>query len=613
MKHTLLLGVASIILGCASAGTSAPNSKNDVGNTDAVDGTDSADGQDGAQGTDGLDAQDGTDATDAQSTSDGNDGVDGIDAADGTDGSNSADGTDGADTADAVDGQLEKTGGVTGRLIKVDGSPVTNASVLVCADFCVVADLDDNGEYLVEELPPGQYKIRATASSQGLMNMEFPQTVAADEIALLTRDVVMIDAVEDAIEWPVDTGGEIALAKGQLLLTADAGDLKYPLGMTEAAHAAFVKTEYLPPYQTEPWSGLDSATYAFHINPDGIEATLGISFVVKDTEANKDDKYAVYTVNASTGLLEEVGTATGDENGQILSDTDTRIKVLATLILIQTKAATPKDPPIEPPKDSDNDGMSDADEAKAGTDPQKADTDGDGINDGIEAETGTDPIKPDTDSDGYTDGQEAHAGTDPLDPKSVIYTGGWPYNTTKDDYDDPGILTPASLGNRIARWKALDQFGQVVDIYDFMAADTPIVLDIGTKFCKPCKGVAAWLSTGNPGAESPETDGPVNTYAWWKDSYAKIYDMIQNGDILWVTVLWSSCKMESTKAKPEDVVWWDQQWPNEHIPVLVDPDCSFKEHMQVNAMPHISVLNSKLELLVHGKGPTPGFKYLSEL
>src|SRR5699024_1082062 len=66
--------------------------------------------------------------------------------------------------------------------------------------------------------------------------------------------------------------------------------------------------------------------------------------------------------------------------------------------------------------DTDGDGLTDAEEAKLGTDPNNADTDGDGLTDGEEVnEYGTDPLKADTDGDGLSDGEEVNSyGTDPL-------------------------------------------------------------------------------------------------------------------------------------------------------------------------------------------------------
>ncbi|MDD4310526.1 MAG: OmpA family protein, partial [Candidatus Cloacimonetes bacterium] len=69
--------------------------------------------------------------------------------------------------------------------------------------------------------------------------------------------------------------------------------------------------------------------------------------------------------------------------------------------------------------DSDNDGLSDADEIdKYKTDPQNPDTDGDGLKDGAEVtKHKTDPLNPDTDGDGLKDGAEVTIhDTDPLNP-----------------------------------------------------------------------------------------------------------------------------------------------------------------------------------------------------
>lgn len=59
--------------------------------------------------------------------------------------------------------------------------------------------------------------------------------------------------------------------------------------------------------------------------------------------------------------------------------------------------------------------------------PPVADSDEDGLSDDEEAELGTDPNNPDTDGDGVNDGDEVDCGTDPLDPND--YCG-------KDDDDD---------------------------------------------------------------------------------------------------------------------------------------------------------------------------------
>jgi len=67
--------------------------------------------------------------------------------------------------------------------------------------------------------------------------------------------------------------------------------------------------------------------------------------------------------------------------------------------------------------DTDNEGLKDGAEVRTyKTNPLKRDTDGDGLNDYAEVKThGTDPLDPDSDNDGITDGSEVTAGTDPND------------------------------------------------------------------------------------------------------------------------------------------------------------------------------------------------------
>lgn len=71
-----------------------------------------------------------------------------------------------------------------------------------------------------------------------------------------------------------------------------------------------------------------------------------------------------------------------------------------------------------PAEDSDGDGLPDAYEAAIGSAPDNPDTDGDGLPDGLEDELGTSPLSADSDGDGLSDYDELIGSTDPRDDDS---------------------------------------------------------------------------------------------------------------------------------------------------------------------------------------------------
>lgn len=234
--------------------------------------------------------------------------------------------------------------------------------------------------------------------------------------------------------------------------------------------------------------------------------------------------------------------------------------------------------------DSDGDGLSDKEEADLGTDPELADSDGDGIDDGEELELGTNPLNSDSDEDGLLDGEEVTAGTNPMsadsdedgyldgwevtegtDPtnaESLIYNGLWPYNPNKDDAGAPDLESAAiAVGEMIGRFKAYDQFGDEVDMYDFYADGKPVLIDFSTAWCPPCKGLASWLS----GQGDTSGFGGV---------YANIKTLVDNGDIRWITVL----AQDASGGVPttSTVAEWDESYPHHDIPVFASQEVGNK-------------------------------------
>ncbi len=113
--------------------------------------------------------------------------------------------------------------------------------------------------------------------------------------------------------------------------------------------------------------------------------------------------------------------------------------------------------PSSSSNDADQDGLSDADEAIYGTDPNNPDTDGDGIWDGDEVANGYDPndssdALEDTDSDRYPNVYEIKYNSDPSDSASVpapTYTvdqsGGGDFEKIQDAIDALDLETNHSI------------------------------------------------------------------------------------------------------------------------------------------------------------------------
>ena len=239
--------------------------------------------------------------------------------------------------------------------------------------------------------------------------------------------------------------------------------------------------------------------------------------------------------------------------------------------------------------DADDDGLSNSEERALGTDPELADTDGDGLTDSEEVELGTDPTLADTDGDGYTDQDELNEGSDPNDASQGIYIGGWPYNPDKDDMEDPGWDTESDVGANIPSYTAVDQYGDVVHLYDFAARGVPTVIDMGTIWCEPCKGMAAYLSDGDT--------THVEDYAWWDDAYIGLHEMVESGELQWITILFSTSE-SSGPSDQQDCEDWHDAYPNAHIPVLADSDLVMYDWIGVTSYPVLNMANEDMVIEV---------------
>jgi thiol-disulfide isomerase/thioredoxin len=242
--------------------------------------------------------------------------------------------------------------------------------------------------------------------------------------------------------------------------------------------------------------------------------------------------------------------------------------------------------------DTDGDGLSDGEEVDMGWDPLAADADGDGLNDGDENTAGTDPNAADSDGDGYLDGWEITEGTDPADSDSVIYEGGWPYNPNKDSMGGPDLgSASAAVGQAFATVSMLDQHGDYLDFYDFGQQGTPVMVDISAEWCPPCQGLSAWLSGG------------TDSYNFGS-YYPNVKPMVDDGDVAWITVMGQNNSGGPATSSTLDA--WESSYPHDLIPVVADEDGSVYGKYLVFGWPTVYYLDENMTIVAMPDGTNEG-------
>ena len=224
----------------------------------------------------------------------------------------------------------------------------------------------------------------------------------------------------------------------------------------------------------------------------------------------------------------------------------------------------------------------------------------------------------DTDNDGYSDKEEKKAGSNFQDASSVIYTGFWPYNINKNKITDPGFgECPKAMGcectnnencpenskceklyigqyciplpgARVPRFIGIDQFGEEFDLYDLAGQGKPILIEISTPWPRATKAVSSWRSY---------TDDRIKNEQWWKDNYNKVRDLVDNDEVYWVHIMHLNENKEIIAQ--ETISDWYNTYPNERIIILSDPEAMMKTWVRPTGYPSIILIDEDMNLLVH--------------
>ncbi len=298
-----------------------------------------------------------------------------------------------------------------------------------------------------------------------------------------------------------------------------------------------------------------------------------------------------------------------------------------TLAIFTCSACSDDAPPVAPAPVSDttdsstiSEGVSHDTDATGPLDAQ-SDTQPDATNDGISDSIPDSPTSPDAEPEVTPDAlpdslpdtaptpADTQADSTDSSGTSDASSGPWPTNPNKDQIEDPGWDSTPGNGTVMPNFTALDQYGSYVEFYDLAMDGRPIVLDIGTWFCEPCKSLAWFLSTGETG-ECPYSETILADLGWWNESYELIKELVDTGEIRWVSVLYSL----GTPVTGQDASAWHETFPHDEVVVLADSTLQLQEYLSVEAMPRIDVLDEEMTFLVyHTGGPNKGLQKLVAL
>lgn len=231
----------------------------------------------------------------------------------------------------------------------------------------------------------------------------------------------------------------------------------------------------------------------------------------------------------------------------------------------------------------------------------------------------------DTDEDGYTDRQEIKFGSDPNDDTSIIYKGGWPYNMYKDNFPDPGFrgCSVAPFGNgcdctddsecmegsicgyqfqtrqcvpmagtKVPRFIGIDQFGDYFDLYDLANQGYPIVIELSAMYMNQSNLLASWFSSG---------DEAVFEMRWWQENFEQMKYIVDAGEVYYVRILHKG----STKGDPVDLgdaAIWHDAYPHINIITVTDPEERMKTWFRPTGLPALFMLNSDMTIRVPAEG-----------
>ncbi|MCB9732527.1 MAG: hypothetical protein H6745_07940 [Deltaproteobacteria bacterium] len=285
----------------------------------------------------------------------------------GDDGGGGASDTGAADTVGGGDTAAGDTGGTPGnrfadrtppsgqaalggKIVDQDGNPVANQRVAACSQQeCPIVQTDADGIFFHASLPPDRPRAIYSHGTHSFRNpgptyatVVVRQAPAADTVVDV-GDLVLPVLEGEPVAVDPAVGGTFLLADGAFEVTIAAGALDFAIGTPEESEklqAGHVAVADLPMYASRPWAGKEARSVAFSTAPWEAHSAEPVAFVVHGSTEAAGTVFDVYQVEPFTTDVEvvaepeKVGTATVDENGDIVSDAGGTLESLIVVVLV---------------------------------------------------------------------------------------------------------------------------------------------------------------------------------------------------------------------------------------------------------------------------------------
>ena len=159
-------------------------------------------------------------------------------------------------------------------------------------------------------------------------------------------------------------------------------------------------------------------------------------------------------------------------------------------------------------------------------------------------------------------------------------------------------------GDIFPHFKAIDQFNEIVDIFDFANDEGKyILIEMGAAWCSPCHSLASWLAWD---------EDEIKSKPFWRDKYNKIKTLIENGDVYFITILYEDEFRDN--ATYDTAYEWYDTYPDDIIPIPIDEEKVLHSIIRPTGIPAITLLDPKMEIItLSSRGFNKSFDKLLDL